>query len=138
MARLLHSSLFLSALLAWLTCVPAQAGEASPDLSATGASGMRLQVFSELSPLAINRIHRWRIRLRDADDLPFAARRLELSGGMPEHDHGLPTVPVASPTGEPGEFLLEGMRFHMPGLWRLDFTLVGAEGPETITLEFRL
>ena len=141
MARLLRYFLILPVLVAILArpgAVPARADVAAPDLSATTASGVRLEVFSELSPLTINRIHSWRIRLRDADGSPFEARRLELTGGMPEHDHGLPTVPGASPTDEPGEFLLEGLRFHMPGLWRLDFTLVGAQGSETVSLEFSL
>lgn len=138
MTRLLRFSLILPIVLTWLACAPALADDAAPDLTATAVSGVRLDVFSDLSPLTINRIHSWRIHLQDAAGRPYAAHRLELSGGMPEHDHGLPTVPAASPTGNPGEFLLEGMRFHMPGRWLLDFTLFGPQGTETVSLELQL
>lgn len=134
MIRLLRFFLILP----WLASAPALANDVAPELTATTASGVRLEVFSDLSPLALNRIHSWHIRLQDAAGRPYAAHRLELSGGMPEHDHGLPTAPAASSTGNPGEFLLEGMRFHMPGRWLLDFTLVGPQGTETVSLELQL
>ena len=46
-------------------------------------------------------------------------RRGHLIPGMPDHDHGLPTQPQVTSRLENGDYLLEGVRFHMPGKWQL-------------------
>jgi hypothetical protein len=46
-----------------------------------------------------------------------ADAQINVNGGMPAHDHGLATSPrVTRYLGE-GQYLLEGVRFHMPGEW---------------------
>ena len=82
------------------------------------ARGITLEVFSQLSPIEINTIHSWEIVLSD-DDGPVSGASLEIVGGMPEHNHGMPTQPRITQELVPGRYLLEGVRFHMPGIWRL-------------------
>jgi hypothetical protein len=76
-------------------------------------------ITSRLQPIEINRIHSWVIHLRDAAGAPIDAAEFEVSGGMPAHDHGLPTRPRVTTALGGGDYLLEGLRFHMPGAWQV-------------------
>ena len=97
-----------------------------------------LEIFSQLDPLAINTIHSWELVLHTVDGAPLIGAQMSVVGGMPDHDHGLPTSPVVSKEITPGRYLLEGMRFHMPGRWLLTFDVISDQGSESATLEFRL
>ena len=97
-----------------------------------------LEIFSQLDPLAINTIHSWELVLHTADGAPLIGAQMSVVGGMPDHDHGLPTSPVVTREITPGRYLLEGMRFHMPGRWLLTFDVISDQGSESATLEFRL
>jgi hypothetical protein len=57
---------------------------------------------------------------------------------MPDHDHGLPTLPVVTRETSPGRYLLEGVRFHMPGRWQLTLTITSPQGDEIGLLDFEL
>jgi hypothetical protein len=46
---------------------------------------------------------------------------------MPKHNHGLPTDPKMTKALGNGNYVLEGMRFHMRGDWELTVT-VDADG----------
>ena len=106
--------------------------------SLTTNQGSALEIFSQLDPLAINTIHSWELVLHTADGAPLSGARMSVVGGMPDHDHGLPTSPVVTREITPGRYLLEGMRFHMPGRWLLTFDVISDQGSESATLEFRL
>ena len=118
-----------------------------PVLSANTPKGISIDIFSEIAPLDINRIHSWQLRLTDIQGSPVSNAQIELVGGMPEHDHGLPTQPQITAETEVGSYLLEGVRFHMPGNWQLDIKLTykltyepdtAGLTTETITIEFQL
>lgn len=113
-------------------------GAQTPDLSGS-ARGIQLDVFSRLSPLEINSIHSWEVTLQDADG-PLADATLTVEAGMPEHDHGMPTQPRVTRQIAPGRYLLEGVRFHMPGKWQLTATVEAAATarPVTIVIDFDL
>lgn len=104
----------------------------------TTAQGNQLQIVSQLSPLEINRIHSWELRLTDSDGTSISNAEIEISGGMPEHDHGMPTLPRVTGVLENGGYLLQGVRFHMPGFWQLVFTIKTANGTDSAELEFTL
>ena len=110
----------------------------STTFSLTTSRGSTLEIFSELDPLAINTIHSWELVLYAADGAPLNGAQMSVVGGMPDHDHGLPTSPVVTGEIAPGRYLLEGVRFHMPGRWLLTFDVTSAEGRESATLEFQL
>ena len=112
-------------------------------LSANTPKGISIDIFSEIAPLDINRIHSWQLRLTDMQGSPVSNAQIELVGGMPEHDHGLPTQPQITAETEAGIYLLEGVRFHMPGNWQLDIKLSYESDSaglttETIKIEFQL
>lgn len=78
---------------------------------------------SELEPLEINRIHAWIIRVRNADGEPVEGALVSITGGMPLHNHGLPTTPKMTQALGDGAYRIEGMRFHMHGYWELTVTV---------------
>lgn len=100
--------------------------------------GNRLHISSELPPLEINRMHSWLLRLTDAAGAPVANARFAVQGGMPDHDHGLPTRPEVTGEIEPGVYLLQGLRFHMPGRWLIEFDIGLGEEADSASLEFEL
>ncbi len=126
----------LTGLFLWL---PATNGwSQSATFSLTTNQNSALEIFSQLDPLAINTIHSWELVLYTAAGAPLSGARMSVVGGMPDHDHGLPTSPVVTREITPGRYLLEGMRFHMPGRWLLTFDVISDQGSESATLEFRL
>lgn len=129
----------LLALLPGMLLSALQASEdTTVDLQATTASGISVEIISELSPIAINRIHSWRLSLTNASREPVSGANLTISGGMPDHDHGLPTLPQITEQVEAGFYLLEGIRFHMPGRWQITLTIIHSNSIETAVLDFRL
>ncbi len=98
----------------------------------------QLQVRSRLDPVAINRIHAWELELRDRDGTPVADANIIIGGGMPAHNHGLPTAPRVTEVLGPGRYLVEGMKFQMGGEWEVLFQIAAAPGTETLTLAFDL
>ena len=122
-----------------LACAPVAAwSEDQADFTLVTDGGNRLSITSTLSPLEINRMHSWRLRLTDAEYIPIANARITVAGGMPGHDHGLPTRPEVTLGSESGSYLLEGLRFHMPGRWLLQFTMVLGDATDSASLEFDL
>ncbi len=83
---------------------------------------------SELQPLVINKIHNWILFVEDSNGNAISGARITVTGGMPEHNHGLPTVPQVTATLEDGNYEVEGMRFHMRGYWEIRVAInVGSE-----------
>ena len=102
------------------------------------SKGSTLEVFSQLNPVVINRIHSWELVLIGADNSPLTGAEISVIGGMPDHDHGLPTLPIVTRETSPGHYLLQGVRFHMPGRWQLTVTISSPQGDETGLLDFEL
>lgn len=105
----------------------------------TSSRGLyRVQAAPQLEPLVINRMHAWVLRLETADGRPVENADVTVDGGMPDHDHGLPTAPRVTGETEPGLYLVEGLRFHMNGAWELTVTIDAAQGRDTAVLRFAL
>lgn len=75
--------------------------------------------------IPLNQIHNWLLKLTKRDGSPALNADIEAIAEMPEHLHGMTTHPVISATGQPGEYLVEGMNFHMPGWWVASFDVSG-------------
>jgi len=73
---------------------------------------------SELAPLAINRMHSWVLMLTEQNGEPVVDATITADGGMPLHNHGLPTAPRVRALGE-GRYAMDGVRFHMAGEWKV-------------------
>ena len=98
----------------------------------------RLSYRTAIKPLVINQIHSWTLHIEDADGYPVDGASIEVTGGMPAHDHGLPTRPQVTRNLGGGEYLLEGMRFHMGGAWEVLITISDGDQADTVRVSFRL
>ena len=93
---------------------------------------------SQQEPIMINRMHSWVLHVETADGQPVANADITLSGGMPEHDHGLPTSPRMTQYLGNGEYLIEGIRFHMNGSWEITITISAAGDRDTVVILLEL
>mgnify|MGYP002640654032 FL=1 len=129
----------LSALALLLALCSANAADVRlPDLSGVTDKGFTIEIYSELSPLSINTMHSWHIRVLDRDDEILELEELNVFGGMPEHDHGLPTQPEVTRRLDNGDYLLKGVRFHMQGHWELQIEFQYAGVDDTAIIDFDL
>jgi len=129
---------FLSLTLVLATTLSSAADPQEDLFRVTSQAGKLLSIRSQLSPLRINQIHSWELEIKNTDGSMVTGAVIEVSGGMPAHDHGLPTQPQITPAKEPGSYLVEGIRFHMPGEWELEFVINTATGRDSAKLEFSL
>ncbi len=105
-------------------------GDERPELTTQTESGWTIYVDTSINPLRINTMHSWQIRVIDSESKPVTMASVSIEGGMPEHDHGLPTRPKVTSEISPGTYLLQGVRFHMPGRWEIKFTILREDQQE--------
>jgi hypothetical protein len=105
-------------------CVLVFAGAQAENASWVSSRGLFEVTFqSELEPLEINTLHAWVLHIEDASGEPIRNAVIEASGGMPKHNHGLPTRPRVTQEIGDGDYQLDGLRFHMAGEWELTITI---------------
>ncbi|MGI9262283.1 MAG: FixH family protein [Woeseiaceae bacterium] len=109
-------------------------GEDVTDSWLTRSGYYKVSYTSELTPLTINKIHRWVFHIEDAAGKPVNNAVVSLIGGMPEHNHGLPTSPRMTEALGAGDYVLEGMRFHMSGYWELTVTVEADGRRDTVVI----
>jgi len=105
------------------------------DLSLTRLSKENRFLVTLVPPegaVGIQQIQSWQIKLATPAGVPIPKALVYMNGGMPEHGHGLPTRPVVTRELVPGTYLLEGVKFSMPGRWELIVAVQG-NGMEDMT-----
>ncbi len=80
----------------------------------------------------INDMHSWILHVETDSGLAVEGATIDVEGGMPDHDHGLPTKPRVTEELGDGDYRLEGMRFHMSGYWEIVVS-VTADGKTSVT-----
>jgi len=121
--------------------MPMTGKTAAPDLSRERGSDAGLfvaRISSGVEPIEINRLHRWTLHVDGADGEPVLGAVITIDGGMPMHDHGLPTAPRVTEERGGGDYLVEGMKFQMPGHWTVTFTIVADGGEDRVTFDLML
>lgn len=93
---------------------------------------------ADLQPLAINKIHNWIVHVESVDGILVDNATITLVGGMPVHDHGLPTLPLATQNLGDGNYLVEGMKFHMNGWWQVTLSIVSGDDSDSVTFDLQL
>ena len=91
-----------------------------------GVFNVRIQC--QASPIPMSRVHQWTVHITDASGAPVSGAELLVDGGMPEHHHGLPTAPRATPGPMPGDYVINGMKFSMTGWWELKLAMRASDG----------
>lgn len=84
-------------------------------------------------PIAINQLHAWEIRLRTLSGGAVTGAHISIDGGMPQHGHGFPTQPRVTRELGDGRYLLDGMKFSMPGWWEIKLKVDAVPGYDEVT-----
>jgi hypothetical protein len=92
---------------------------------------------SSIEPIEINRIHSW-ILVIESDGEPVTGASLAITGGMPAHDHGMPTRPRITEELGDGKYLAEGIRFHMNGKWEMSIEIQAEGRRDTVVILLEL
>jgi hypothetical protein len=95
-------------------------------------------VTSALDPIIINQMHSWTLHLENAAKEPIDNAVITVDGGMPAHNHGLPTSPEVTEALGNGDYLVEGLLFQMPGHWQVSFEISVDGQTDSVTFDFNL
>lgn len=98
----------------------------------------RVSYSSNEEPLPLNQIHSWTLHVETADGQPVESAEISIDGGMPQHGHGLPTRPQVTENLGGGDYLVEGMKFQMPGWWEVRFDISAGGQSDTVTFNLVL
>ncbi len=97
-----------------------------------------LSYSSELVPVQINTIHNWVLHVELSTGEVVENAQISLAGGMTEHDHGLPTAPRMTRYLGDGDYLMEGVRFHMNGRWVVTVQVDYGELSDSVVFELEI
>ena len=95
-----------------------------------------VEYSSAVTPIPINKLHSWELKIVTPQGKPVTGARVTIEGDMPGHGHGLPTAPEVTREIRDGLYLVEGLRFSMPGRWIMKFH-IQADGKQD-TVAFNL
>lgn len=108
-------------------------------LSRTTKNGLYVSSLEPgVSPVAVGPIHNWTVELATPDGTPVEGASISIEGGMPQHGHGLPTSPRVTQSLGEGRYLIEGVKFNMPGWWTLTLRIDGPAGSDEATFNLSL
>ena len=118
----------------------------APTITATDLASSKLSdnkhfivtYTSRLEPIEINNLHTWIIHIKDMNNKDVVDAKLTVIGGMPEHNHGLPTQPKITKNLGDGCYLLEGMKFHMMGWWTVTISITNKKASDAVTFNLKL
>ena len=96
----------------------------------------RVSYTASTGTVPVNQMHEWTLHVESADGKPVENATITVDGDMPQHGHGLPTSPRVTQYLDNGDYLVEGLKFQMGGLWLVDFTIT-ANG-QTDTVHFNM
>lgn len=118
------------------TLLAAACGTPPPDLdlglrhpSRQGRFVVRVEPPAERP--AVHQMHAWQLHVDAADGSPVSGARIVFDGGMPQHGHGFPTKPRVTGERAPGVYVLEGVKFSMPGWWDLRLDIRAGDVADT-------
>jgi hypothetical protein len=93
---------------------------------------------SDVQPVPVNRLHSWDLTVKSADGKLLKNASVKILGDMPEHGHGFPTEPEVSGTMEDGHYLVEGLKFSMPGWWVVTFHITAGDMMDQVSFNLLL
>ncbi|MBN9551432.1 MAG: FixH family protein, partial [Alphaproteobacteria bacterium] len=106
-----------------------------PDVSRSEktANGLFVASFEpEHGVVRQGELQSWLLTLKTAAGTPVEGAAITVSGGMPQHDHGLPTSPQATDYLGEGRYRMDGVKFTMSGWWQLHFGISAAAGSDSV------
>ena len=125
-------------LLLFATALAGGQATAEGQTERSAAGHFQVGFTSGLQPLGINQMHTWTLHVADAEGAAVEQAIISIAGGMPEHDHGLPSQPRVTRSLGEGKYLVEGMKFHMHGAWEVSLTISTGAISDTVVFRFEL
>lgn len=89
-----------------------------------------VQIWPTDSVIEIGKLQSWIVRVHASGGLPAYPANITIGGGMQGHGHGLPTQPIVTAYNGGGEYLVEGVRFSMEGMWTFSVHVESALGSD--------
>jgi hypothetical protein len=83
-------------------------------------------------------LHSWVLTVKKPDGTPVEDASIAVDGGMPDHNHGLPTSPQATSHLGEGRYRVEGVKFNMGGWWVLRFGISSPDGADEAVFNLTL
>jgi hypothetical protein len=93
---------------------------------------------SDPDTIPVNKIISWKLKVETADGQAVKDAEISVNGDMPEHGHGLPTEPKVTKNFGDGTYLVEGIKFSMPGWWTMTFTIKSGAKTDSVTFNLKL
>ncbi len=88
-------------------------------VSQTTLSGLhRVELTPANTKVPLIEIHHWFVRIFDQSDKEIRPQRLQISGGMPAHGHGFPTLPAVQTYTKTHGYRISNVSFNMAGEWK--------------------
>ena len=103
---------------------------ADPDrtiIRMSGSKRFRVSMRSNVDPVPLSHIHSWTLHIETPEGIAIEDAQIGVYGDMPAHRHGLPTKPKVTENLGRGDYLIEGVKFSMPGRWQL-ILIITADG----------
>ena len=107
-----------------------------PDLATTRNTAEQqfsVSITPENEGFEYNSLHNWIVTVLDSEGTPVENASIEIDGRMPAHKHGLPTSPQVTEYLGEGRYKIEGVQFHMQGLWELNLSIDNGSASDTVT-----
>lgn len=98
----------------------------------------RVTYESNTNPIPLNEMHHWIVTLHSMSGVVVPNAIIAVSGGMPLHNHGLPTAPRVTQELAPGRYLLEGVKFQMGGHWTVNLKITSGNVTDSVTFDLTL
>ena len=104
----------------------------------SSAAGRYVATLEPARPLHPRQMQTVRVTVRDAEGRAIDDAEISIDGDMPQHGHGLPTLPRVTRNLGDGIYEIEGVRFNMGGWWEFKLAIAGSRGTDTITFNLSL
>lgn len=98
----------------------------------------RAELAPGATPIALREMQVWTVTLHTAAGAPVTQAAIAISGGMPQHGHGLPTAPQVTQNLGNGRYQIEGVKFNMRGWWTFELAVDAAGGADVVTFNIVL
>jgi hypothetical protein len=97
-----------------------------------------VSIEPEQAPMRLNDVQSLLLTVKTASGAAVDDALISIDGGMPAHNHGLPTAPKATASLGDGRYRIEGVKFSMGGHWELRFAIAAAAGADAVTFNLML
>ncbi len=102
----------------------------------SSGGGLRGTLIPGPETARLNEMQQFRLSLEpDPATGAGAGATIAIAGGMPLHSHGLPTQPQVRRDAD-GAYVIDGVRFGMPGWWQLVAGVEVGGRTELLTFDF--